>query len=192
MRIASRLAIGLFAIGLALAPAGAQDQAYRWRATGQTRVVDGDGLWLLNPVQVFCIDPAACQASNIVHPRGIEIRLHGIDAFELRQICTGQDGKPWGCGNAGKAYLTEIIKEQSVTCFGGGPGLGRDRYGREIAVCYLGPKNLNEEMVRQGLALAFRRYSDNYVEAENRAKAQGVGAWAGSFVTPWDWRRGVR
>ncbi len=138
------------------------------------------------------LDLATCGASNIVHPEGIEVRLHGIDAFELRQTCTGLDGEPWPCGNSGKEYLKEVIRDEPVTCFGGGPGQGQDRYGREIALCYLGDRNLSEEIVRVGLALAFRRYSDAYVEAEEWAHAQRVGVWAGSFVPPWDWRRGVR
>lgn len=40
-------------------------------------------------------------------------------------------------------------------------------------------------MVREGWALAFVRYSRNYVEEESAAHA---GLWAGAFIAPWDWR----
>ena len=45
-------------------------------------------------------------------------------------------------------------------------------------------------MVDAGMALAYRRYSKNYVSHESDAKEKGNGLWAGDFVYPWDWRRG--
>ncbi|HZA65683.1 MAG TPA: hypothetical protein VE592_01970 [Geminicoccaceae bacterium] len=42
----------------------------------------------------------------------------------------------------------------------------------------------------QGLALAYRRYSRDYVAAEDEARVAGRGMWAGTFEPPWDWRRG--
>ena len=70
--------------------------------------------------------------------------------------------------------------------------LDTDRYGRLIAVCHRDGVNLNAWMVRDGHALAYRRYSGDYVSHENAARARRVGVWQGRFVAPWDWRRGVR
>ena len=64
-----------------------------------------------------------------------------------------------------------------------------DRYERIVAVCYGGSVDLNEQMVRLGLALAYRRYSLDYVEAEEEAQADGAGMWHGEFVPPWEWRK---
>ncbi|MCJ2082446.1 hypothetical protein [Methylobacterium sp. J-090] len=47
-------------------------------------------------------------------------------------------------------------------------------------------------MVTQGLAIAYRRYSTDYVAAETAAKAAKRGIWAGAFTTPSDWREGER
>ncbi len=47
-------------------------------------------------------------------------------------------------------------------------------------------------MVRQGLALAYRRFSLDYVDEEAAAQATRRGIWAGEFVPPWEWRRGKR
>ena len=47
-------------------------------------------------------------------------------------------------------------------------------------------------MVSQGLALAYGRYSLDYVEEEAAAQAARRGIWAGEFVKPWEWRRGKR
>ena len=62
---------------------------------------------------------------------------------------------------------------------------------RELAVCYLGHRNLNDDMVRQGLALAYRHQSDDFAVTEAEARSRHIGVWAGSFVAPWDWRRGI-
>jgi hypothetical protein len=61
-----------------------------------------------------------------------------------------------------------------------------------IAVCYVGSTDLNAWLVRNGWALADRRYSRDYVPEERRAEADGAGIWRGEFVPPWDWRRGAR
>jgi len=47
-------------------------------------------------------------------------------------------------------------------------------------------------MVTEGWAVAYRNYSDDYVEAEEQAHTVGAGIWSSQFVMPWDWRRGVR
>ena len=51
---------------------------------------------------------------------------------------------------------------------------------------------MNAWMVSQGLALAYRRYSRDYVGEEVSARDAGLGMWRGDFVPPWDWRRGER
>ncbi len=47
-------------------------------------------------------------------------------------------------------------------------------------------------MVSQGWALAYRRYSLDYVDQEADARAARRGIWASQFVKPWEWRRGKR
>ena len=46
--------------------------------------------------------------------------------------------------------------------------------------------------VSQGLALAYRRYSRDYVGEEASARNGRLGMWRGDFIPPWDWRRGER
>lgn len=67
-----------------------------------------------------------------------------------------------------------------------------DRYGRLIAVCSIGREDVNAWMVGSGWAVAFRRYSKDYVVQEDRAKARRAGIWSSWFVMPWEWRRGER
>jgi endonuclease YncB( thermonuclease family) len=47
-------------------------------------------------------------------------------------------------------------------------------------------------MVVDGWALAYRKYSKDYVKAETFAKARHKGLWQTEFVQPWEWRRGQR
>ena len=108
-----------------------------------------------------------------------------IDAPEADQTCADKDSKPWACGQEATFALLYMIGDHWITC----KGDERDRYGRLIAVCYAGPYDLNAKMVRQGWALAYRRYSMDYVDAEAAAKEAGAGMWRGKFVLPWEWRR---
>jgi hypothetical protein len=39
-----------------------------------------------------------------------------------------------------------------------------------------------------GWALAYRRYSMDYVAAEDEARKAKRGMWRGTFVKPWEWR----
>ena len=47
-------------------------------------------------------------------------------------------------------------------------------------------------MVVSGWALAYRRFSLDYVDQEADAQAARRGIWAGEFVKPWEWRKGKR
>ncbi len=117
--------------------------------------------------------------------RDIRIRLHGIDAPESAQTCQDAAGKDYRCGQAAALALADHIGTSNVTC----EPRDTDRYGRTVAVCRKGHEDLNAWMVRQGHAIAYRRYSQDYVAAEGEAKAAKRGIWAGTFQEPQDWRR---
>ena len=134
--------------------------------SGKPRVIDGD----------------------TIEVSGERIRLHGIDTPETNQRCTDISKKRWDCGRRATSALIDLIGGQSVVC----RGKERDRYRRLIGVCFVGEQNLNASMVRQGWALAYRKYSTDYVAQETAAKSDKVGIWSGQFVNPWDWRRGER
>lgn len=118
---------------------------------------------------------------------GTRIRLFGIDAPERLQGCRA-GGELWLCGGLAKLRLEERLSGHTVVC----EERDRDRHGRIVAVCRAGGEDLNAWMVSEGLALAYRRYSEAYVDEEAGAKAARVGVWRGEFVPPWDWRGGKR
>jgi len=114
----------------------------------------------------------------------LKIRLHGIDAPELKQTCQGADGDDWPCGEASRAALAGMV-DRPLQC----ELRDVDRYGRLIMRCLAGETDIAEQLVSQGLALAYRRYSQDYVTAEQDAARAGRGMWQGRFEAPWDWRR---
>jgi len=121
---------------------------------------------------------------DTIEIRGQRIRLDAIDAPESSQLCLDPAGKRYRCGQKSAFALADMIGRSVVSC----EPKGRDRYKRTIAVCFKGDTNLNAWMVKQGWAVAFRKYGIDYISQEDEARITGRGMWAGSFEMPWDWR----
>ena len=128
--------------------------------------------------------------ADTVHLAGERIRLKDIDAPETRQQCLDGNGNRFSCGIVSKRMLEARIGSAAITC---DLDPKRDRYGRRLGTCYArNGENLHSWLVRNGLALAYRRYSMRYVNEEAAARSDRVGMWEGKFVPPWLWRRGKR
>ncbi|WP_416222249.1 thermonuclease family protein [Sphingomonas sp. LY160] len=110
---------------------------------------------------------------------GQRIRLFGIDAPEFDQICQ-RNGTDWQCGQAAAESLSRLVVGKEVRCL----TTGRDQYDRALARCTVGTLDVNRFMVANGFAVAFRRYSYDYVSTEETAKANRRGIWAGTFTMP--------
>ena len=70
-----------------------------------------------------------------------------------------------------------------------------DRYDRLVGKIWLGDRDINRELVREGHAWVYRQYLDDesLLEDEAAAKDEQLGLWSLSNpVAPWDWRRGKR
>ena len=115
----------------------------------------------------------------------LKIRLHGIDAPELKQTCTDNSGASWPCGRAARDAMADIAMTAPLRC----DLMDVDRYGRLVMRCLAGDTDIAAHLVASGLALAYRRYSTDYVDVETVARETGRGMWAGAFEPPWDWRR---
>ena len=114
---------------------------------------------------------------------GITYRLNGIDAPEFGQDCAGLSGT-WPCGNVALAALARLVEGQNVRC----QPISEDGYGRTIATCYVGAIDVGAELIQEGLAWAFVRYSDAYVLAEAKARSEQKGIWQTENVPAWDYR----
>ena len=154
----------IVASGLLAAPAIAQS------LSGRADVIDGDTIAIRG-------EPA-------------RLRLYGIDAPEGKQTCSDPGGRPYLCGSRSADALATIIGHNGrVTC----RAEDRDRYGRIVATCEANGREINAEMIRQGWAVEYEQYSDGrYSDEEEEARSAKRGLWAGTFVKPWEWRRGRR
>jgi endonuclease YncB( thermonuclease family) len=113
------------------------------------------------------------------------IRLHGIDTPEKKQICI-RNSEKYNCGIEATKALKKKIGGKLVFCK---VQEKLDRYKRHIGICFLEDVDINKWMVRNGYAVAYRRYSKNYIEDENYAKKNKIGLWSGHFIHPEKWRK---
>jgi endonuclease YncB( thermonuclease family) len=147
--------------------------------------------WLATLSLIFCSVAAHAEirgAATVMDGDTIKvaserIRLHAIDAPELRQTCTDDRGE-YPCGRRAAEALRAEVAGAEVVC----NERGRDRYRRTVAVCRANGHDIGRDMVRLGWALAYRRYGRDYVPAEDEARRNRAGLWQGQFVEPWNWR----
>jgi micrococcal nuclease len=112
----------------------------------------------------------------------VKVRLYGIDCPEKAQAF----------GTVARQQLSDLIFGEIVR-------LNRkdtDRYGRTVAIVYTkNGLNVNEEMLRSGLAWHYKQYDKNpaWDDLVAQAQRQKLGLWAQSHPTPpWLWRKDKR
>ena len=127
------------------------------------RIADGDTFTLLT-----------------AEKREIRVRLWGIDAPEKKQAF----------GQRSKQMLARLITEQALSV----RVHGVDRYGRVIGEVFLDDSsNVNEAMVRAGMAWWYQTYAPKAVRLDSlqqAARARKIGLWSDREpVPPWVFRR---
>lgn len=115
----------------------------------------------------------------LFHELPIMIRLAHIDCPEKKQAF----------GNKAKQALSDFCFGQEIEF----DFIEKDRNGRYICVIYNSEGvNLNQEMIRLGMAWHFKKYSkdQSYAELENEARKNKVGLWQEpNPIPPWGWRK---
>ena len=112
------------------------------------------------------------------------IRLGGIDAPSVDQLCLNTKGERWTCGVAARDELIKHVEGKSWTCHLG----TTDRRGRSVARCEVDGEDIQKWMVKNGWALAYDRFSHDYDADQAAARDAKSGMWQGAFIAPWDWR----
>src|SRR3954466_11797374 len=112
------------------------------------------------------------------------IRLGGIDAPAVDQLCLNNKGERWTCGIAARDELAKYADGKSWVCH----ARSIDRRGRTVARCDVGGEDIQKWLVRAGWALAYTRVSHDYDADEKAAREAKAGMWQGAFIAPWDWR----
>lgn len=153
-----KLNLWFFAVALVLLPATA-DAA---DITGIPRIREGDHIQIGNS----------------------RIRLGGIDAPAVDQLCLNNAGERWTCGVAARDELIKHVGARSWTCH----PRNTDRRGRTVARCEVDGEDIQKWLVANGWALSYTRVSHDYDADEKAAREAKAGMWQGAFIAPWDWR----
>jgi endonuclease YncB( thermonuclease family) len=126
---------------------------------------------------------AVATASDSLSLNGRSYQLFGIDGLELNQSCF-VDGQAFACGASAVRALQTLLDPGTVSC----TPKGASESGAPLAVCTGFDGDIALKLVEQGWALADRSGGDDYATAEDAARASRAGAWAGTFLTPSDYR----
>jgi endonuclease YncB( thermonuclease family) len=106
----------------------------------------------------------------------VKIRLYGID-------CPEKGGQAFG--KKARQFTSKMVFRKLVEI----KPVDKDRYGRTVAWVYVDGKNLCEELVINGLAWHYKRYSSDQklADLENRARKGRVGLWSDPHaIPPWE------
>ncbi len=140
-------------------------------------------LALATPASAQVTGRAAAMGSDTLFLNGQVYQLFGIDGVEFHQFCF-VDGEPWACGASATRAMQSLVDPVVITCTPTGDTNGEAIY----AVCTSADGDLATTMTQQGWALANRDQSDDYVAAEEEARAAGNGIWRGVSIEPWTYR----
>jgi endonuclease YncB( thermonuclease family) len=130
---------------------------------------------LLSAVLLLSL-PAIAQAADITGVPKIRegdqlqignhrIRLGGIDAPAVDQLCLNTKSERWACGAAARDELIKRFEGKSWTCH---TRAVTDRRGRTVARCEADGEDIQKWLVSNGWALAATRISRDY-EADEKA-----------------------
>ncbi|MFV0419632.1 MAG: thermonuclease family protein [Dysgonomonas sp.] len=111
----------------------------------------------------------------------IKIRLYGIDAPER-----GQD-----YGSKSRQFLNDLCYGKEVSIV----DKGTDQYGRTLGIAYIGDLNINEEMVRNGLAWYYNYSVDDarLESLEKDARNKKLNIWSmKNPISPYEYRKNKR
>lgn len=111
----------------------------------------------------------------------LRVRLHGIDAPEK-----GQD-----YGTQARQALSGLIFSKDVAVI----QKTKDRYGRIVGVVYADGVNVNEALLRDGMAWHYTAYDKNedWAALQKEASRNKRGLWKQAKPTPpWQWRKEKR
>ncbi len=137
-----------------------------------------------------CADAQIAEIIAVADGDSIVAMVDGARArIRLAEIDAPERGQPWNA--RARAALSDKVLKKRVRLV----VVDEDQYGRLVAHVWLGDRHINRELVREGNAWVYTRYStDEALLAEQaRAREQRLGLWSMSDQTePWRWRQAKR
>jgi endonuclease YncB( thermonuclease family) len=114
------------------------------------------------------------------------IRLEGVEAPDLDQLCARSNNRRWRCGEAAQAALARLVSSRQVRCEPAGKA-GEDHVR---ATCTVGRTNIAAALVEGGHVLADGGLLASYRSEQATAQKAKAGLWAGPGTPerPGEWR----
>lgn len=147
---------------------------------GHTQAADKDTI----TVKVVGISDGDTITVLTVNKQQLKVRLAGIDAPERSQAY----------GMRARKHLADHIYGKIVEL----ETRGTDKYKRTLGVVFFNQQDINELMIKDGYAWFYSKYAASqpeeeagrYAEAEDEAKSDELGLWAGKDpMPPWVYRK---
>ncbi len=104
----------------------------------------------LDPLPPRFTGAASASDGDSLRIGGDRVRLIGLDAPELDQVCWTGEGVEWPCGREARTAMAELLSKGSIDC----ATRGEDRFGRLLATCEFAGADLGAPMVASGHAIA--------------------------------------
>lgn len=98
--------------------------------------------------QFSCEHPGVVDGDTLRCGDGTRVRVWGIQAPERHMAA----------GPASARAMADLVKGRDLRCI----DRGKDRYGRTVAQCFVGRRDIAREMVRRGQAEDWPRYSKGH------------------------------
>lgn len=127
----------------------------------------------------------------------LKIRCYGYDAPETEKI----NNKTGGISKPGQPMGEEAMKNLSNKVLHKRVKLDIidiDKYKRMVSMIWLANRNINLEMVKEGMGEAYRKYlkepyRSEFLEAERHTKAAKKGIWSlANYEHPSDFRKRIK
>lgn len=124
----------------------------------------------------------------------VKVRLYGIDAPETEKL-NKNSGRVRSSGQSYGEEACQVLKTKIYRKQVRLEVMAVDQYKRPVGIVYFDGRDVNQEMVAEGYAWAYRQYLDDphvseYVQAEEQARDKRIGLWQQlNPQPPWEFRR---
>lgn len=123
-------------------------------------------------------------SAHIFYIGGRYIRLYGVDAPDVDQICSDSGGRTYNCGEEAASWIRGWIDTNPIDCY----ILKVEPKGKDLATCVWGDYDIGAALVGAGWGVANTKETQIYKPYEVKAQNQSSGLWQGTFYSPEDWR----
>lgn len=123
-------------------------------------------------------------SAHVFYIGGRYVRLYGVDAPDIDQICSDSNGRTYNCGEEAASWVRGWIDKNSIDCY----ILKVEPKGRDLVTCVWGDYDIGAALVGTGWGIANTRETQIYKPYEIKAQNESSGLWQGTFYSPEDWR----